>query len=240
MNVIILTTGISGSSVMTGFLAKAGFWTGDETVYKDNSTGNYETYENRALVELNEDLIKKSGLNYDSKARYDSALRDDFDALSQKINPSAFTNFINKCDSHSPWIWKDPRLIITIGFWKNLIDLENTQFIVIYRNSYELWKSQASKRIIFDYGYLTQIEEDTRNDLFGYLKSHNLSYLPVEYDSITSKPEPEIRKLNAFLKADLTIEDWNTIYRSTNKIDNFKRTAFAFLIYVKNYSSRIR
>ena len=68
MNVIILTTGISGSSVLTGFLAKSGLWIGDETVYKDNITGKYETYENKKLVDLNDELIDEGGLIFDGKA----------------------------------------------------------------------------------------------------------------------------------------------------------------------------
>ena len=69
MNVIILTTGISGSSVITGLLAKSGLWTGDETIFKDNITGTYETYGNKKLVELNESLFKEAGLRYDARTR---------------------------------------------------------------------------------------------------------------------------------------------------------------------------
>jgi hypothetical protein len=64
MNVIVLTTGLSGSSLVTGFIAKNGFWNGSETVVKNNSTGQYDTYENNALVELNDALIQEIGFNF--------------------------------------------------------------------------------------------------------------------------------------------------------------------------------
>ena len=68
MNVIILTTGISGSSVITGLLAKSGLWAGDDTVFKDNITGKYETYENQKLVNLNTSLLKEVGLEFEGES----------------------------------------------------------------------------------------------------------------------------------------------------------------------------
>jgi hypothetical protein len=44
-NVIILTSGLSGSSVLAGLIANAGYWVGDETFKKDD----YDTFENREL-----------------------------------------------------------------------------------------------------------------------------------------------------------------------------------------------
>ena len=56
-NVIILTTGLAGSSVLTGLLAEAGYWTGDDTFKKSD----YNTFENQELVELNRGIFKAVG-----------------------------------------------------------------------------------------------------------------------------------------------------------------------------------
>ena len=240
MNVIILTTGISGSSVITGFLAKSGLWTGDDTVFKDNVTGKYETYENTKLVNLNDSLIKEAGANFEGKARYDATARGKFNELYEKIDATKYNKFIEECNDHSPWIWKDPRLFVTIGFWRNCLNLSNIKVIVLHRNSYELWKSQAIKRIIYSYSYLKKSEDKTRNELISYLESNNFSFISLEYDQFTRGPATSISKLNEFIGANLKKENWDEIYRSTSTFSQYKRTLLAFLIYIKNYKSRIK
>ena len=54
-NVIILTHGISGSSVVSALLAQAGYWLGEETRIKPG----YNTFENSSLVSINENLLKQ-------------------------------------------------------------------------------------------------------------------------------------------------------------------------------------
>jgi hypothetical protein len=240
MNVIVLTTGISGSSVITGFLAKSGLWAGDETVYKDNATGTYETYENKKLVVLNESLMREASLDFDPKVRYNKEAREKFDNLYLQIDTQKYIDFMEECELHSPWIWKDPRMLITIGFWKNLIDFSNTKVILLHRNSYEIWKSQTIKRTIFSYRYLKKSEDKTRMEVTRYLEDNDFSFISVEYDNFTQKPLPQIKLINDFIGADLSVKDWNEIFRKTSKISRIKRTVLAYLIYLKNYKQRIK
>ncbi len=57
-NVIILTSGLTGSSVLSGLISRGGFWTGDTHKKED-----YDTYENKRLIELNLSLIPPSQLH---------------------------------------------------------------------------------------------------------------------------------------------------------------------------------
>ena len=63
-NVIILTSGITGSSVLSGFLAHSGYWAGDTTHKKE-----YDTFENAELIALNLKILQQAG--------YRRVLRDD-------------------------------------------------------------------------------------------------------------------------------------------------------------------
>lgn len=240
MNVIVLTTGISGSSVITGFLAKSGLWIGNDTVFKDNITGKYETYENKELVDLNDSLIEEAEADFVGKARYDVNAREKFNSLFAEIDTEKYKKFIAECDSHSPWIWKDPRLFVTIGFWRNALDLTNTRIIVLHRNCYELWKSQAIKRIIYSYRYLKNSEDKTRQELLNYLELNKFSYISLEYDQFTKDPATSITLLNKFIGTTLKKENWDEIYRSSSKLSGYKRTVLAYLIYMKNFRSRIK
>jgi hypothetical protein len=69
-NLIILTSGISGSSVLTGLVARGGYWTGDVTFQK---TG-YNTHENLELVELNRKLLAAAGYTGDYTVEFEPAV----------------------------------------------------------------------------------------------------------------------------------------------------------------------
>src|ERR1700704_5548430 len=56
-NVVILTVGWSGSSMLAGLLRAAGFWTGTTVRNTD-----YNTYENAELVRLNRKLLTMAGI----------------------------------------------------------------------------------------------------------------------------------------------------------------------------------
>jgi hypothetical protein len=240
MNVIILTTGISGSSVITGFLAKSGLWAGEDTVFKDNLTGKYETFENKKLVDLNDSLLKEAEVEFDGKARYEASSRDKLNDIYAEIDTKKYNKFIEECNLHSPWIWKDPRLFLTIGFWINSLDLTNTKVVVLHRNSYELWKSLTIKRIIYSFRYLKNSEDKTRHELLNYLESNNFSYICLEYDQFTRDPVKSIHQLNEFIGTNLKKENWDEIYKPTSLVSQYKRTLLAYLIYIKNYNSRIK
>src|ERR1700686_3366711 len=55
-NVIILTSGLTGSSVLTGLIARAGYWPGDRTHKKKE----FDTYENEELIDLNRRIFEQA------------------------------------------------------------------------------------------------------------------------------------------------------------------------------------
>ena len=63
-NIIVLTTGLSGSSFFVNLLSKNGFWAGDKTIFKNNFSGVYDTFENSALVKLNDFLLSEMKIDF--------------------------------------------------------------------------------------------------------------------------------------------------------------------------------
>jgi hypothetical protein len=239
-NIFILTTGLSGSSVVTGLIKQAGFWCGDKTEFKDNTTGRYETYENSRFVELNNRLVKLSGKPFDSSSWYNEALRDEFTSLLNKIDLADFKQFVTDCKSHQPWVLKDPKLWVMIGFWLELFKDQDVKSIVLTRNIHQLWISQTSKRIIYDYTYLKNAEKTSKTILINYLKKKDINFLEQEYDQLISETSFNLQCINSFLETNLTINDWNQIYNKRKYPFLFLNGLKAFLVYIKNYSLRIR
>lgn len=240
-NLIILTTGLSGSSVLTGLIARAGYWTGERTHVKNNSTGSYNTYENSKLVELNNQLIKLTKCTITPHSWYDRSLFARFEAIDSGIDRQQFRQFIDECNEHSPWIWKDPKLWFTLAFWLDLLGEKNVRCIVLYRDPYRLWVSQTNKRIIYDYQYLKNSEQRSRLELLNYLHERNVPSMELQYDELLDCDTQTLIRINQFLGCQLSSSDWGEVFDSS-KQSNSKRLndLKAMLIYLKNYKGRIK
>src|SRR5690348_2048850 len=92
-NAIILTSGITGSSVFTGLISQAGYWTGDKTFRKSE----YDTYENEELIQLNEKLLKEAGYTGDYTKEFSVEAISDVASLIGKTDAREYRVFVEKC-----------------------------------------------------------------------------------------------------------------------------------------------
>lgn len=237
-NVIILTSGLTGSSVLTGLISEAGYWTGDRTVKKKA----YDTFENEELVRLNQRIFEAADFKEDYLTHFSPAALARIDSLSRKVDLSEFQAFVEKCNQHDPWIWKDPRLWMTVHFWKDVVDLRSCKFIVLTRDFRQLWVSTILRRQIISYRASRGYEEHVRNSALEFLDRNRLPHLLIRYEDVVVRPGPTITRLNDYLGSELTLNDLKKIYHkplyklpASSPIDLAK----ALLIYAKNYSQRI-
>ena len=99
-NVIILTNGLSGSSVLTGLIARGGYWTGEQTFKKKD----YDTYENQELVDLNKKLFAEMDFTSNYEMLFDPAYVQTFMGAHGSVDDAPYQAFIEKLNSHQPWI----------------------------------------------------------------------------------------------------------------------------------------
>lgn len=235
---IILTGGIAGSSVLTALLSKAGYWTGEKTVHKPD----YNTWENAELVGLNKNLLEKINFSEDWKMRFEPDFITRVFMAAQQIDPSPYRAFVEKCALNSPWIWKDPRLWLTIRYWEQFIDFEKTCFLVIKRDSLQAWTSTILRRQIQTHDYLNRYDKGVHQSILHFLEKSNASYLDILYEDLLIKPEKVIDQINILTGAQLNIDDLRNVfhgklYRRQHGIQNHIK---AVAIYLKNYRKRYR
>jgi hypothetical protein len=236
-NVIILTSGISGSSVLTGLIARAGYWTGDKTHKKE-----YDTYENEGLIRSNLRLFREAAYTGDYASKFTPDDISRIAALSGKIDEQPFLHFLEDCNQHRPWVWKDPRLWLTIRYWKKFLLLENCSYLLLTRSFIRCWVSSNLRRHITSYGELKGYEQAIQHTFISFLNDNKLPYLHLTYEALIAQPEETIQRLNAFLGTHLTVDDLVAIYhKPLYKLPRSSAVDFvrAVLIYVKNYSERV-
>lgn len=237
-NVIVLTTGLTGSSVLSGLLARAGYWTGDETFRKPD----YNTYENRRLVELNSKLLQAAGLAATYSDVFDPAYARIVEDAAKGLDPEPFVAFVETCHLHRPWLWKDPRLWLTLRGWSRWLDLGGIKFIVLDRDPGQAWISHQLRRKIVTPAALTRYSRSIHTSICELLDERSLPRLDLQYEDLLMHPEAALRRINAFLDADLRVQDLTSVYsgRLGVRPHGLGDRARACLIYGKNFSARQR
>jgi hypothetical protein len=237
-NVVILTAGLTGSSVVAGLLKQVGYWVGDATAKKPE----YDTFENAALVGLNDRLLEAVGHD----ERFDRVFRrgqiEDVNRAAAGVDLAPYRHFIAACAQHEPWAWKDPRLWLTIRVWAPLLDRERMRIVLVSRQHSQAWISHILRRQIQTPGYCRDYMEGVRASLLAFIEEYKLPYIEIVYEDILLKPEQMVKKLGNFLETDIAMTDLHKfyrgqLYRRKHGVGDFMR---AVLIYIKNYPRRLR
>ena len=247
-NVIILTPGLSGSSPLAGLFSQAGFWSGDSTREKHDYRGRkdrgYNTFENEALIDLNDSILATAldDSDYDYRMEFSREAIDKIAACRKSLDPAPFEQFIAQCNEHGPWMWKDPRLWLTMRVWIHWLDLDDVKFILLTREHLQLWISTTIRRQIQTFSYAKNYVEQIKASLVEFLDSNGQDYLDLCFEDLIVHPEQSLVALNDFLGTSLSIEDWKAVYskRLYKKPLEFKDFCHALLIYIKNYRQRYR
>jgi hypothetical protein len=237
-NVIILTGGLSGSSALAGLLVAAGFWSGENTFRKRD----YNTYENSELIRLNRQLMQRADVGEEYTMRFLPDAIDRIAALAGVEDPAQYRALLTACDAHSPWIWKEPRLWLTIRFWNGLLDWSRVRVLLLRRDHMQAWVSMTQRRQIQTYGYARRYSESIHASLQQFLDVNAIRYLPVLFEDLIVKPEREVARLASFLGADVTRDHLHSTYDGVlyRRPKSFKDAVEAGLIYLKNYRERLR
>lgn len=237
-NVIILTAGLAGSSVLTALLSKAGYWVGDSTMKKVD----YDTWENTELIELNNRLFHETGFTEDWTMVYQPEFVDRISEGAKKLDPEPYQHFVTKCMMHQPWIWKDPRLWLTMRYWRRFLDLNNICFLVIRRDRLQGWISTTIRRQIQTFAHAKRYNTGVYTSLLAFLKQEQASYVEILYEDLLVTPGAVIDEINRHTGTALTIDDFKSVFRGRigRKQHGWKNFMIAVAIYLKNYSQRYR
>jgi hypothetical protein len=237
-NVIILTSGLTGSSVLTGLIARAGYWTGEQTFKKSD----YETYENSELIALNLRLFREARYAGNYLMEYSPSAIERIAGLGSATDRRPYESFVARCNAHQPWIWKDPRLWLTIRFWKHTLDTDRCRFVIFTRGLMQSWISSILRRQITTYRYARIYETHIQRSAVAFLEGNGLPYLHLNYEDLILHPSKAIARLNAYLDTRLTLGDLEAVYHKPlhrNPRNSAMKHVKAMLIYLKNYPERL-
>lgn len=237
-NVIILTGGLTGSSALAGILSAAGYWSGEDTFKKRD----YNTYENSELIRLNRQLMERVSANEGYTTRFLPDAITAIERLSGTEDEAEYRALVSRCEAHAPWMWKDPRLWMTIRFWQPLLQWDRIKVLLLRRDPMQSWISCTQRRQIQTLAYARNYNEAIQSSLRQFLDTHSIRYLPLLFEDLILTPEKEIERIGEFLDFPVTMDHLRSTYSGTlyRRPKSSGDAVEAFLIYLKNYRERLR
>ncbi len=241
-NIVVLTSGLSGSSVITALIARAGYSTGESTYHKPD----YDTCENERLVSLNERLLEFAdyGNKYSERVLGEKLelIKSLASNTSCELDLAPYRGFVDSLRNQQPWLWKDPRLWATFPFWLHLLENQPIKLVFVDRSMPQRWISEILRRNIQSYAYLKDYNKQIKSIILDIAEKNHLPLFEMEFDELILKPAHSIEKLNQFLGSSLEVSDLHQIYHLplNTRPRGWRDFALALLIYIKNYSNRLR
>ena len=222
-NVVILTSGLSGSSVLAGLVARAGYWLGDTT-----KKVGYETFENAELVDLDREILRRSGFLHEDAGDLPPPSIAAIEAVVREGDSGRFRHFIESCSEHEPWLWKDPRLCYTIHFWQKLHDFSDCRFILATRESRQAWTGFVLRgKVNMPWERYLEIQENDQKSAERFIERNGIRPHTVAFEDLILHPERVLDELNSFLGTHLSMTDFEAIYRG--KVGRLRWTHGDFL-----------
>jgi hypothetical protein len=215
-NAIIVGMPRSGTSLTAGIFSRKGYHvSGNEAEELQAGDGHnpFGYFEAKGLMDRNVELFSAVGYPYDNTWKFFEMEDEQADRLVELSPLAGHEEFVNSQYGNSPWMWKDPRLCYTLGYWWQFMRPDNTAVLYIRRSEEEIFES------FIRMGWRTR-SEAARADVYRRAKKHwesadkairrnDIPYLQINYEDYIADPEGTSALIGGFFELELTPADLN-------------------------------
>lgn len=213
-NVIIVGMPRSGTSMTASIFVRRGYFAAEEenSHLRDGDSFNPGGYfEADDLIEANVEVLKRVGYEHHNTWKFDPFRPDQVENIASLSASDSHVKLVQSFDQHAPWVWKDPRLCYTLGYWWPLVNHSNTRVLLLRRNADDIFKS--FKRV----GWRNESPEDKRDvqtrtqdhirEAEKAIRFHGIPYCEIDYSDFRNDVEKVIATIESTLGILLTRED---------------------------------
>ena len=224
MNVLIVGMPRSGTSMTASIFSHNQYFIADD---KDNELRSGDEYnpsgywEAKPLIQSNAEIFAKAGFKHNNTWLFDAIKPEQASAISQLSPSNKHKQLVDNFNQNSPWMWKDPRLCYTLGYWWPLLNHETTRVLLLKRDENEIYQSFLRLK------WRTATAEnkaDVHKRIKDHLaaaeqaiKQHNIPYIEINYADYKNKPEETAAELSAFFNINIGPQDLGYNHKLNNQ-----------------------
>lgn len=204
-NVVIVGMARSGTSFTASIFAKLGYFVAIDPESELEGGNKYNPggyWESSRLVQNNTEVLKAVNFNCHNTWTSDEINDGQADQIATLQHEYSHKEFLRQYNAHQPWMWKDPRLCYTLGYWWPLMDRETTGILLLTREPEEIYRSFL--RIKWQKGIFNDKEAFIRriNDHIKFAKwcisKKDIPHIEIDYSDYATQPDETARKLSEF------------------------------------------
>jgi hypothetical protein len=212
LNVIIVGPPRSGTSLASDIFARRGYYTGEGLRVGDdyNPFGYYEAED---LIAANVSLFESVEFPHHNTWKFDAITPAQVDSISRIPVQAEHRALADHWNRHSPWMWKDPRFAITLGYWARFIDHNATGVILTSRNPEDVYWSFRRK------GWCDSGPDD-RKRAIRMIEQHadnarqvvdrlGLPHITIDYNEYHDAPTQVAARISGFTRMIVSVSDLN-------------------------------
>lgn len=194
------------------FKLKGYFVTDDESneLQKANKFNPHGFWESAGLRKCNSEIFSRVNFPFENTWLFESIGEEKAQSINALKQETKHAQFVEKYDSQKPWMWKDPSLCYTIGYWWPLINSDTTGIILLRRDQEEIYKSfvrlqwntsdQSKEEVIKKITHHIDFAEKTLN-------LNNIPYLALNYSDFSQRPEDTANKISRYFDIDIKVDE---------------------------------
>ena len=229
---IIVGAPRSGTSMTALIFTRKDYFVTDdegEDLQEANEFNPDGFWEASGLRQGNEKLFHKAGFHFANTWMFEPIKEEQADAIQTFAPADAHKNLVSHYENKSPWMWKDPSICFTIGYWWKLMNPETTGVLYLRRNPIEVYQSflrlgwsKADKKS-------KQVALRRINHHMDYaeqtLKKYNIPYIAIDYSEYANAPEETAKRLGEYFDLELSASDigFNKKYNTSGLRGHFMR-----------------
>jgi len=211
-NVIIVGPPRSGTSLTSDIFARRGYYTGEGLRVGDdyNPFGYYEAED---LIAANVSLFESVEFPHHNTWKFDPITPAQTDSIGRIPVQAEHRALADHWNRHSPWMWKDPRFAITLGYWAQFIDHNATGVILTTRNPEDVYWSFRRK------GWCDSGADD-RKRAISIIEQHadnarqvvdrlGLPHITIDYNEYHDAPTEVAARISGFTRMIVSVSDLN-------------------------------
>lgn len=215
-NIIVIGAPRSGTSLTTSVFARKGYHVGpieDDAVRAGDEHNPFGYFEADDVINQNVALFRRVGYA-EHNTWLEKPISDAQVVALAGLEPSdQDREFLETYAARAPWVWKDPRLTLTLAYWWQLMDPMTTGVVFAARDIEDILRS------FLRMGWCKDTERSRTEALrriHQHLKAardamaaHHIPHITIDYREYVEDPKGVAERLSAFCRIPVSVADLN-------------------------------
>ena len=214
-NVMVIGPPRSGTSLTASVFARQSYYVAaqDSEVRVGDDHNPFGYWEANGLIARNVEVLRRAGFSHHNTWHFDPITPEQVARINALEPSDDDRRFVEEYNRNAPWMWKDPRLCYTIGYWWRLVPRDSTVVLIVRRDLEAVYHSfrrlgwcepgPAGREAVF-----RRVGDHARHAI-QTVQDLGAPHLVVEYEEYLITPQAVGQRIGALCGVELQADDLN-------------------------------